>query len=83
VLAGVVGGGGWVMLFVLLGDDPRSHVWWTAAGGTVAWLVAVVLARYGDRGVAAGVAVAVGAAWAATAGAVALYWLVTGAWPLW
>lgn len=83
VLAGVAGGGCWLGLFVLLGHDLPSRVWWTVAAGALAWLVALVLSRYGDRGVAVGVAVAAGCGWVAAGGAVALYWSVTSDWPLW
>lgn len=83
VLAGAVGGGVWMLLFPLLGTGIRSHVWWTVAAGLAAWLAAWTLTRYGDRGVAVGLAVVVGTAWAGAAGAVALYWSVTGDWPLW
>lgn len=83
VLAGICAGGGWMALFAVLGSGVRSHVWWTVVAGLAAWLAAWTLARYGDRGVAVGVALTVGAAWAGVAGAVALYWFVTGDWPLW
>jgi hypothetical protein len=83
VLAGTAAGGAWLALFTLLGNDLRGHVWWTVAAGVVAWATALALARYGDRGVAAGVVVAVAVGWAAAAGAVTLYWSVTGDWPLW
>ena len=53
-----------------------------AAGGG-AWLAALALARYGDRGVAVGVAAATGLAWAVAGGAVAVHWGFTGDWPLW
>jgi hypothetical protein len=83
VLAGVAGGGAWMVLFTLLGGDLRGQVWWTVAAGVAAWSAALLLARMGDRGVAVGVAVAVGIGWVAAAGAVTLYWSVTGDWPLW
>lgn len=83
VLAGTAGGGAWLALFALLGDDLPSRVWWTVAAGALAWLAALVLVRYGDRGAAAGVAVAVGCAWTVAAAAVTLSWSVTGDWPLW
>lgn len=70
-------------LFALLGDDLRSLVWWIFAAGALAWLGALLLARWGDRGVAVGVTVAVAVGWVAAAGSVTLYWSVTGNWPLW
>jgi hypothetical protein len=83
VLAGFAAGAGWTALFALLGSDLASHVWWTAVAGAAAWLAALALARYGDRGAAVGLAVAVAVAWVAGAGTVTLYWSVTGDWPLW
>jgi hypothetical protein len=83
VLSGLAGGAGWLLLFTLLGGDLPSRVWWAVAAGGVAWLVAIGLARYGDRGVAVGLALATGAGWAVAAGLVALSWAITGDWPLW
>lgn len=83
MLAGGAAGGAWLTLFTLLGNDLSGHVWWTVAAGAMAWATALVLARQGDRGVAVGVAVAVAVGLSAAACAVALYWSVTGDWPLW
>jgi hypothetical protein len=83
VLAGLGAGAAWLFLFALLGADLAGHVWWTVAAGAAAWVAALGLARYGDRGVAVGVAAATGAGWAVAGGAVAVHWGVTGDWPLW
>jgi len=83
VLAGVAAGAGWLLLFSLLGSDLASRVWWAVASGGAAWLAAVGLARYGDRGAAVGVALATGAGWTVAGAAVALSWAATGDWPLW
>lgn len=83
VLAGVAAGTGWILLFGALGGGPHAHAWWTVGASCVAWVVALVLARYGDRGVAVGVALAGGAGWTAVVGLVALYWMATGDFPLW
>ncbi len=83
VLAGVAAGGSWMVLFPLLGTGVRSQVWWTVAAGLAAWLAAWTLARYGDRGVAVGVALSIATGWAGAAAAVVLHWSVTGDWPLW
>ncbi|MCW2637779.1 MAG: hypothetical protein JWP76_85 [Dactylosporangium sp.] len=56
VALGMVGGGLWMMLFGLLAPDAGWYVWITYIAGFVAWLVALLLARMGDRGVAVGVA---------------------------
>lgn len=84
VLAGLAGGAAWLLLFTRLGSGSlASYVWWAVAAGGVAWLVAFGLARYGDRGVAVGVALATGAGWTVAGGAVTLSWVITGDWPLW
>lgn len=84
VLAGFGAGGGWMLLLGAVGGDSlAARGWWTVGAGGVAWAVALVLARYGDRGVAVGVALAGGAGWTVVAGMVALYWMATGDFPLW
>ncbi|QSB17020.1 hypothetical protein JQS43_00215 [Natronosporangium hydrolyticum] len=83
VLAGIGAAGAWLVLFTLLGTDLPSHIWWLLTGGGLAWAGALGLARFGDRGVAVGVAVATAFAWATGAGIVTLYWIVTADWPLW
>jgi hypothetical protein len=83
VAVGVGGAAGWLLLFGLLARTLPGYAWLTALAGGVAWLVALVLARYGDRGVAAGVAVSTALGWAIAATAVAVRWATTGDWPLW
>jgi len=83
VFAGLVAGVGWLLLFGLLASDLRGLVWWLALAGGLAWLAALVLAQYGDRGGAVGVTFAAGAGWTLAGGLVALYWSVTGEFPLW
>lgn len=83
LLAGAAAGGVWLVLFALLGDDLRARAWWTLSAGVAAWLAAVLLARSGDRGVAAGIATSTGVGLAAAAGTVAWHWYVTANWPLW
>jgi uncharacterized membrane protein YccC len=83
VLAGLGAGAGWLLLFMLLGNDLPGRVWWTVGAGGAAWLAALALVRYGDRGVAVGVAAVTGLGWTVAGGAVAVHWGVTGDWPLW
>jgi len=83
VFAGLVSGIGWLLLFALLASDLRGLVWWLVLSGGLAWLAALALAQYGDRGVAVGVTFAAGAGWTLAGGLVALYWSVTGEFPLW
>ncbi len=72
----------WLLVFGLLGSDLRGYVWWTAFSGGVAWLVALALSRFGDRGVAVGVAMVTAAGWSTAAVAVAVRWISSGVWPL-
>jgi hypothetical protein len=81
--AGVSGAAAWLLLFGLLGRDLPGYAWWTIIAGGVAWLVALLLARLGDRGVAAGIAITTALGWAVAATAVAARWATTADWPLW
>ncbi|MFK3981810.1 hypothetical protein ACI2K4_15715 [Micromonospora sp. NPDC050397] len=72
----------WLLLFGLLGDDLRGYVWWTVLAGVVTWLAALLLVRFGDRGVAVGISLATAVAWSIAAAAVAVRWSGAG-WPLW
>lgn len=83
VAAGVSAGAAWLLVFGLLADTLTGYAWWTLAAGAAAWLAAVVFARHGDRGVAAGLAVSVALGWSIAATAVAVRWASAGDWPLW
>lgn len=83
VVAGGAGGVAWLALFGLLGRDLAGWAWWTLVAGAAAWAAAALLARFGERGAAVGVAAAVGVVWAAAAGTLALRWAATGDWPMW
>jgi hypothetical protein len=83
LVAGGAAGVTWLALFGLLATDLAGWAWWTLGAGAAAWVAALLLVRYGDRGVAVGVAAAVGILWAAAGGALALRWAVTGDWPMW
>jgi hypothetical protein len=73
----------WLAGFGALAGTLREYAYWTLAAGVTAWLGALALTRHGDRGVAAGIAVALTIGWSATALAVAVTWVHTGTWPLW
>lgn|SRR5690606_5564956 len=83
VLVGLAVGSLWFLLFGLLGATPAGYGWWTLVAGIVAWVAALVLVRYGDRGVGVGVALACATGWSVAAAVLALIWTVTGDWPLW
>jgi len=73
----------WLLFFGLLGRDLSGYAWWTVFAGAVAWLVALVLTRIGDRGAAAGIAMVTAVGWSIAAVAVAVGWTASGDWPLW
>ena len=58
------------------------YVWWSVAAGCLGWLAAVALARFGDRGVAVGVAVACAVGVAVSFVVVTVEW-AQGNWLLW
>nr|MDT0659991.1 hypothetical protein [Micromonospora sp. DSM 115978] len=80
---GVAAGGIWLLAFGLLGGDLRGYLWWTLLAGSVAWLVGVGLARWGDRGVAAGVAMVTSVGWSIAVTALVVQWWRSGDWPMW
>jgi hypothetical protein len=86
-LTGVFGGLAatalWLAGFGALASNLREYAGWTLAAGSTAFLASLALTRHGDRGAAAGVAVALTIGWSATALAVAITWVRTGTWPLW
>lgn len=73
----------WLLLFGLLGTDLAGYVRWTTVGGLTAWLVALVLVRLGDRGVATGIAIVTAGGWSIAVVALAARWAASGDWPLW
>ena len=82
VLLGVGAGALWMLLFGLLAHSARAYVWWSIAAGAAAWVGALVLARLGDRGIAAGVAIATGLSVAIAFSVVVVRW-IGGDWLLW
>ncbi|HEU5128958.1 MAG TPA: hypothetical protein VFU12_13290 [Glycomyces sp.] len=74
----------WVLLWLLaFARTGTGFAWVTLTASTIATVVAAVLARYGDRGAAVGVAAVAGTAAGVTGLAVELYLLLTGNWILW
>jgi len=82
VLVGAGATAAWLLLFGLLGASARGYVWLTVVASTAAWLIALVLARFGDRGVAVGVAISAGIGLGIAFVLVIARWVTTG-WPLW
>ncbi len=80
--AGAASAALWMLLFGLLATTARSYAWLTFGAGAAAWLCAAVLARFGDRGVAVGIAVSAAVGVAVAAIVVTVRW-VGGNWLLW
>jgi hypothetical protein len=83
VLAGIGGTALWFVLFGTLGRDLVSYAWWTIVAAITAWIVATVLALFGDRGVAVGVALTAGLGSSVAMAFVAARWISTSNFPLW
>jgi hypothetical protein len=85
-LGGVLTGAGvtaaWLLLFGLLGTTARSLVWLLVFASCSAWAAALVLVRFGDRGVAVGAALSAGAGLTIVGILVVARWATTG-WFLW
>ncbi|MFI5913685.1 hypothetical protein [Dactylosporangium sp. NPDC051541] len=83
VAIGGAAGAAWMLLFGLIfNGSARSYVWVSLIAGFVAWGAAAILARFGDRGAAVGVAASSGVA-VAIAGILVAYRLAGGDWLLW
>lgn len=72
----------WMALVGLLAGTVRAYGWFTIVAALVAWGTALSLARYGDRGAAAGAAVA-GSLGLAVATLIVIARWAGGDWPLW
>jgi hypothetical protein len=83
LLAGLGSGVLWFALFGSLGRDLTTYAWWTIVAGITAWLVALVLSLFGDRGVAVGLALAGGFGLSMAMAFVGARWITTYDWPLW
>jgi hypothetical protein len=82
VLTGAGLGAAWLLLSGLLSTSGASYLWLTLGACVAAWLSALVLARFGDRGVAVGLALSAGLGLAIAFVLVLQRWFTTG-WPLW
>jgi hypothetical protein len=83
LFAGLGAGVVWFALFGSLAHDLAAYGWWTIVAAITAWLVALVLALIGDRGVAVGVAIASGLGLSIAMVFVTARWITTLNWPLW
>jgi len=83
VAAGAGSAAVWLLAFGVVESSVRGYAYWTLLAGCIAWIVAALLARVGDRGVAVGVAAVTGFGWSIAAIIVAVTWATRGDWPLW
>ena len=72
----------WFTLTAAMAASARAYVWWTLIAAALAWVSAVVLSRYGDRGSAAGVASVASLGLSVAAIVVIVRW-AGGDWLLW
>lgn len=82
MLAGAGVAAAWLLLLGLLATSVGGYAWLTLAASVAAWLCALALARYGDRGVAVGVAITTGLGLSIAFVLVMQRWATIG-WPLW
>jgi hypothetical protein len=82
VALGIASATTWLLLVGSLGGTVRGYAWLTIAASAVAGVLALVLARFGDRGVAAGVAAGTAVGLSIAMAVVVQRWIVSG-WPLW
>jgi hypothetical protein len=82
VWAGAGVGSLWMLLFGLQSSSIRAYAWITIFAAVIALGVAGLLARFGDRGVAVGVAIASGIG-LSVAGLFGLFQAFSGHWILW
>ena len=82
VLTGAGVAAGWLLVAGLFSTTAMTYIWFTLTAALLAWGCAAVLMRFGDRGVATGVALATALGASVAVGLMVLQWVTTG-WPLW
>lgn len=82
VALGMLVAGLWMALTAAQTSSLRAYALVTMIAGVVAWAVAAVLCRFGNRGTAAGVAMASAVGIAVATVVVVVRWASSG-WPLW
>lgn len=84
VLAGSAGAAVWFLVWLLaFARSAPSFTWVTLIASIIASVAAALLFRYGDRGVATGVAGVTGACLAIAGLVVELHYVMSGSWIMW
>ena len=83
LFAGLGAAAVWLGLFAALAHDLAGYAWWTLVAAVTAWITALVLTVFGDRGVAAGIALSAGVGLSIAMFFVGSRWIETYDWPLW
>jgi hypothetical protein len=82
VLAGAAMTAAWLLLVGLFATSAATYFWLTMSAVAVASAVAAMLMRFGDRGVATGVALTTSIGASVAVVLVVTRWVSVG-WPLW
>ncbi len=82
LVLGMLAGTAGMMLCGLLAGGVAGYVWASLVAAVLAWGVAVLLVRFGERGAAVGVAISTGFGLAVAVAVLALRWY-GGDWVLW
>jgi hypothetical protein len=82
IVAGAAATAAWLLLFGLLATSTSGYVWLTLGASVAAWLCALGLMRFGDRGAATGIAMTTALGMGIAVVLVVQRW-VTAGWPLW
>jgi hypothetical protein len=83
LLSGMAAAMVWLAAFGFLARDLAGYAWWTVVAAVSAWVAAIVLTVFGDRGAATGVAMVAGLGLSVAMGFVTHRWATTLDWPLW
>jgi hypothetical protein len=82
VIIGAATAFAWQTLVALFATSARGLFWRTVFAVAVAWVIAGLLLRFGDRGAAAGVGMSAAVGGCVAAVLVAVRWFTVG-WPVW
>jgi hypothetical protein len=82
VLVGAAMTAAWLLLVGLFATSIASYFWLTVGAAAVSWALAMVLLRFGDRGVATGIALTTSVGASVAVLLVVARWSTVG-WPLW